>query len=537
MSIFLHFLSTISLVFFMAAAQSSDLVKSGIDLHKKYCFDCHTGTPEKHKYKGKRLENRPLSFLKKTINKKINWVVPAHAQRREIFEIFHRNEGNNGYDVLIAYYGKKELGEHFIKEKKQLAKDKHTIERYIDLISNQKYQFVSKEYRAEISKEFVLLMIQNHGGTVFKSISNNYPDPNFSYNDGKDFQLIQEKFVNRLKANKAKLQIKSKPEEPNYQTVKMQKDEFETTKAFKIRKAKEEAKINKENQKLEFQYKKDVTDWKKSIIKAKEKYESDSSQSEQKLEKLKKQFDNELVDLIIEKIIEQAENQYKNALIKSIKYNADREMFNISIRLNTSETKKIEAPVSIKHARKFKAIMTADDFRPTFRYVFKNKILDHIIIKEVQDPEQLLVEKAEYNKAHNSKAKLNIFINKFPHSSFVMDAQNNIEQIEQHEKEKLRKQQLAQKKREAEKRRAEQKRKEMEAYYKKKYRGEKVCKQGSVALGLVSVTISAYVENTNGDSIQLRIADTEGQSMNYNGTSLRQGVVIWDEYYQWKHCY
>lgn len=73
-------------------------------------------------------------------------------------------------------------------------------------------------------------------------------------------------------------------------------------------------------------------------------------------------------------------------------------------------------------------------------------------------------------------------------------------------------------------------------YTKKKSVGEKVCMSGRIALGLIGVDISAYVESISGDRIQLRISDTEGQNPYYNDTKLRQGTIIWDDYYNWEPC-
>jgi hypothetical protein len=86
-----------------------------------------------------------------------------------------------------------------------------------------------------------------------------------------------------------------------------------------------------------------------------------------------------------------------------------------------------------------------------------------------------------------------------------------------------------------EKRRQEQKAREQKAYMAKKHKGQKVCKDGRMALFL-NITITAYVEGLNGDSIKLRIVDTEGTTPNYNGVSLYRDTIIWDKYYNWKDC-
>ena len=77
--------------------------------------------------------------------------------------------------------------------------------------------------------------------------------------------------------------------------------------------------------------------------------------------------------------------------------------------------------------------------------------------------------------------------------------------------------------------------KEKAAYNAKKHIDDKVCMSGKKILFL-SVEISGYVEGINNDKIKIRIADTEGQSPNYNGVTLKQDTIIWDDYYRWKRC-
>lgn len=70
----------------------------------------------------------------------------------------------------------------------------------------------------------------------------------------------------------------------------------------------------------------------------------------------------------------------------------------------------------------------------------------------------------------------------------------------------------------------------------RKTQGDAVCLPGKIAAGLVKMQIKGFVEQVNGDRIQIRIADTEGQEPSYQGVSLRQGTIIWDPYNNWIHC-
>jgi len=71
-------------------------------------------------------------------------------------------------------------------------------------------------------------------------------------------------------------------------------------------------------------------------------------------------------------------------------------------------------------------------------------------------------------------------------------------------------------------------------FNKKKSVGQKVCMSKNLLFGRVDVI--AYVESVSGNRIQLRISDTGIDSPRYNGTTLRQGTVIWDDYYEWEPC-
>ncbi|NPA73513.1 MAG: hypothetical protein GXO12_02265 [Epsilonproteobacteria bacterium] len=84
---------------------------------------------------------------------------------------------------------------------------------------------------------------------------------------------------------------------------------------------------------------------------------------------------------------------------------------------------------------------------------------------------------------------------------------------------------------------AEQRRQERlrRAYLARKRVGDKVCKDGRVALFL-NITMKGYVERVRGNSIQIRIADTEGTTPYYNGVRLYPDKVIWDNYTEWRKC-
>lgn len=65
--------------------------------------------------------------------------------------------------------------------------------------------------------------------------------------------------------------------------------------------------------------------------------------------------------------------------------------------------------------------------------------------------------------------------------------------------------------------------------------GERICMNGKI-MGLFKVTVSGFVEGISDTAINIRIADTEHQSIRYNDTDLSQGVIIWDDHRNWVNC-
>jgi hypothetical protein len=207
--------------------------------------------------------------------------------------------------------------------------------------------------------------------------------------------------------------------------------------------------------------------------------------------------------------------------------------------------KVVTIPVSLKYAKKFKAILTDKNFKPTIEFQIKNNKLVFSGIKEIKDPE-VLVEESEYKKAYNIKnnksslSALQQFIDKYPNSTFRSSAKSRISILKEKIKVQKEKDRLAKIKREKENRIREEKiakakKRKQDSYYAKKYVGDKVCKDGITAI-ILSITITAYVERVNGDAIQLRIADTEGTTPNMNGVTLYKNTLIWEDYRSWYKC-
>lgn len=83
----------------------------------------------------------------------------------------------------------------------------------------------------------------------------------------------------------------------------------------------------------------------------------------------------------------------------------------------------------------------------------------------------------------------------------------------------------------------EEAKQEMHAHaYEKKSIGDAICLPGKLAFGLVKVKVKGFVEQVNGDKIQVRIVDTEGQEVTYNSQSLHQNSILWDQQSNWIQC-
>ncbi len=318
--------------------------------------------------------------------------------------------------------------------------------------------------------------------------------------------------------NSPKLHLVSKPQKKYIAENKIIKDEFETTKAFKTRQQQEKERVKQVNLKIDETYIFDIKKWKLKNAKLEKEHQLKLIEFESNKDKM---YDDS--------VQESVELKYGKSTIKYANYNADKEVFDIAINLDRGNYKqKFEIPVGLKYAKKFKGILTAKEFKPTVEFKLVNNKIKAVGIEQIKDPELLVKQKNELDKARYSKSKLEDFIKKYPNSNFVIEAKGTIKKIElqeiQAEKERKRRQE-----------KEEKQRKIREAHYAKKYVGDKVCKDGITAI-ILSITITAYVEKVNGNSIQLRISDTEGTSPHMNGVTLYRNTLIWDDYSSWYKC-
>jgi hypothetical protein len=184
--------------------------------------------------------------------------------------------------------------------------------------------------------------------------------------------------------------------------------------------------------------------------------------------------------------------------------------------------------VPLKYARKFKELLISKAFDVSLNLMQTDENVTVVGIQGINDPKEWVVEH-EFQEVYNSIDGLNTFIDTYKDEDFVDKAIKRKLELEsikdEKEKERIKKAKL----------REESEAKKREAYNLKKHIGDKVCMEGKMLL-FMTVEIAGYVESVKNNKIQIRIADTEGQSPNYNGVTLRQDTIIWDDYYRWKVC-
>lgn len=334
-------------------------------------------------------------------------------------------------------------------------------------------------------------------------------------------KLTTKIFKELLLTAKPKLQLQPRPTKVYNSKTNLVKDEFESTKAFNERTAQEEIRIKELNFIVDKDYEQHLKTW-----------QEENKRLEQEYQLQLVTFEEDKYKLYSKSIQKAVDQKYGTPLVKAVTYDADNELFDIVINFayDTVYEKniKVKVKVDINYARKYKEILTGEKFRPHIIFDIVDNKLSIQTIEELQNPEKIVVERNAFEEANHSISALENFITIHQDSSFVVEAKARLATLQRQKK-------LAQEKREQKKRKDERDRKLREALYSKKYSGDKVCKSGTTAI-ILPITITAFVENVNGDNIQLRIVDTEGTSPHYKGTTLRNNTIIWDKYYEWRPC-
>jgi len=184
--------------------------------------------------------------------------------------------------------------------------------------------------------------------------------------------------------------------------------------------------------------------------------------------------------------------------------------------------------VPLAFAKKFKTLLLEKAFDIPVKVSRESGKIVINGLEGIDDPKRWVAEH-EFSEVHESIEGLEKFIETYKDEPYIKKALQQKEYLEALQAER------AKEDAKKAKQRAMREAKEREAYTAKKRVGDKVCMEGKMLL-FMTVKISGYVEAVQNGKIQIRIADTEGQTPNYHGVRLRQGTMIWDEYDRWKGC-
>lgn len=315
------------------------------------------------------------------------------------------------------------------------------------------------------------------------------------------------------------------PIEPNlplkHSSSNLLKGEFESREKFNQRISEDEQKIKIMNDNKEQQYQTAMKKWKEDV----ENLEKNKKENSLNFEKQKSTLLNDTLGIAVEL-------RCGYPLIKSTNYDADKQQFKIDI---TSKNKNCDdfvyIPVKINHAPRIKEILSNPNFEPIVQMNLSNNKLSTVGILQLQNTNEMIA-KDEFDKS-KSIADLKKFINNYPQSSFVSSAKAKLNELQLQEAKEAK---AKQNKINADNAAFVAKQK---LYNQPKNIGDKVCLVGKTSgflLGQTTQTISGFVEGKNSDRIQIRIADYNYVTR-YNGTDLRQNILLWDQHYNWKKCH
>lgn len=295
-----------------------------------------------------------------------------------------------------------------------------------------------------------------------------------------------------------------------------------------------------------------TVDFEKRIAIADEVWQKEVKETEKKNSLLMKEYDQELNDaeLAYKNIIEifsdsnYKSNIYRKALeeairivlgkpyFKDFKYDADSQTMSAVVfsARSTEFKKEVQFSVPLSNARTFKSELQRNNLIPL---VELDTTMNIVKVNAVTNENKTEMDYTMVKHQNNIEAYSD-FINKYPDSMQAKKANSEIAKL----KEQARKSELARKIAEKERRNrlAAEREALKQLYLSNKKIGDQVCKPASVAFGFIGIEIKAYVERVDGDRIQLRISSTDDQTIYYNGVPLMNGVLIWDQFYEWKRC-
>jgi len=342
-----------------------------------------------------------------------------------------------------------------------------------------------------------------------------------------NYKSFEEKFItltDMILEKKLNVVLKEPVKPKKSDTVvpnKLTKGEFETTTNFAKRVKTEKMRIKKVNENLKQQYKTELDRYNLELEAQKKIYQHMLLQN-RKPEIIHQTYEEAASEALVMLL--------GDPVLSNFQYNADEQIFRGVVQSEFGNfERKVEFFVQREKAKKFKDKLIDTRLIPSITFhidwpklIFSDLKIVTNTFKEEQD--YALAKKKDTINAYET------FIKYHPEAPQIIQAKRRINEIiEKQEKERLAQMNWE----------IEQDRKrviERQAYMKSKNVGNLVCKEARILFGFISVTISAYVERISGDDIQIRINSTEGQNINYKGGELYQGKLLWDKYYEWKHC-
>lgn len=315
-----------------------------------------------------------------------------------------------------------------------------------------------------------------------------------------------------------------KPAEPEPPAMPvLVKGEFETTPQFEERKAAAVKELRQSEEAAQLAYQQELRTYYEKLEDANLLYAHKIAMAASSIEYLVRDAVEDAWHLL-----------FGDPVFDSISYNADAGEFTVTVRSSRrSFLQQLSHKVPLHEAPSFKQDVLNLELVPAVDLSLSEEGLITLAGMSVTTNETLHRDAYSDAARQNTIVAYRTFIDSYPTAAEAEAARQKIADL-QAEDERLEQERLARRAAEQQ-RKADAHRKELAKYQAFKHAGDKVCRDGRVAFFL-PVTVTAYVEVVSGNRIQVRIADTQGQSINYNGVDLRQNTIIWDDYDNWKHC-
>ena len=223
---------------------------------------------------------------------------------------------------------------------------------------------------------------------------------------------------------------------------------------------------------------------------------------------------------------------FGDPVFDTIFYDADAQIFHITLRsARRSFSQQITVPVTIAEAPAYKAKLLDKSLVPVVKLKIDDNEAVTIAGLEIKTNEVRISDDYQFALKENNIPAYRAFIEKNPSAYQVADARIRIAGLQKEYAEKaaaLEALAAAERTKIANEQQAEQVK-----FNQKKSIGDKVCMNQRFLL-FFNTKVTGFVEGVFGSRIQVRIADTEHQSVRYHGIELESGMLIWDYFNNWK---